>query len=46
MPPLMAAARYTASGGPTLTALTLTTHAFLWTTATTYAYTRLRRTRP
>ncbi|MEU8005263.1 hypothetical protein AB0B66_29245 [Catellatospora sp. NPDC049111] len=46
VPPLMAAARYTASGGPTLTALTLITHALLWTTATTYAYTHLRHTRP
>lgn len=46
VPPLMAAARYTASGGPTAAALILTAHALLWTAATAYAYSRLRHTRP
>lgn len=46
VPPLMAAARHTTSGGPALTVLTLTAHAILWTTAAVWTYTHLRRTRP
>ncbi|GIF94927.1 hypothetical protein [Catellatospora citrea] len=45
VPPLMAATRFTTSGGSTLTALTLTAHAALWTAATAWAYAHLRRTR-
>ncbi|WP_144121228.1 hypothetical protein [Catellatospora sichuanensis] len=45
VPPLMAATRFTTSGGTALTALTLAAHATLWTAAAAWAYARLRRDR-
>ncbi len=45
VPPLMATARFTASGGGAATALWLTAHALLWSAAALTLYSRLRRTR-
>ncbi|BCJ77522.1 hypothetical protein CS0771_70660 [Catellatospora sp. IY07-71] len=45
VPPLMATARFTASGSGAATALWLTAHALLWSAAALALYSRLRRTR-
>lgn len=45
VPPLMATARFTASGSGAATALWLTAHALLWSAAAVALYSRLRRTR-